>query len=96
MIISVASGNMKDILSGHWYVSDTRYGTLVHASLGAGRENSGKLVATVRQQAIVRGKPVVEMGETPAGLEIRKLWGLIVERLQPIARELKEYKDASI
>jgi hypothetical protein len=54
------------------------------------------LVATVRQQAIVRGKPVVEMGETPAGLEIRKLWGLIVERLQPIARELKEYKDASI
>ncbi len=42
---------MVDRLAGHWYVSDTRYGPLVHARLGAGQENSGKLVAVVRQRA---------------------------------------------
>jgi MinD superfamily P-loop ATPase len=42
---------MVDRLAGHWYLSDTRYGPLVHARLGAGQENSGKLVAVVRQRA---------------------------------------------
>jgi MinD superfamily P-loop ATPase len=42
---------MVDTLAGHWHLSDTRYGPLVHASLGAGQENSGKLVAVVRQHA---------------------------------------------
>jgi MinD superfamily P-loop ATPase len=42
---------MVDTLAGHWYVSDTRYGPLVHARLDAGQENSGKLVAVVRQKA---------------------------------------------
>ena len=42
---------MKENLAGHWFVSDTRYGPLVHAQLGVAQENSGKLVATVRQQA---------------------------------------------
>lgn len=42
---------MKDCMSGHWYVSDTAYGPLVHARLGIAQENSGKLVALVRQQA---------------------------------------------
>jgi MinD superfamily P-loop ATPase len=42
---------MKENLAGHWFISDTRYGTLVHARLGITQENSGKLVATVRQQA---------------------------------------------
>ncbi len=42
---------MKDRLSGHWFISDTRYGQLVHARLGIAQENSGKLVALVRQQA---------------------------------------------
>jgi MinD superfamily P-loop ATPase len=42
---------MKENLVGHWLISDTRYGTLVHARLGIARENSGKLVALVRQQA---------------------------------------------
>jgi len=42
---------MVDTLAGHWYVSDTRFGPLVHARLGAGQENSGKLVAVVRQKA---------------------------------------------
>jgi MinD superfamily P-loop ATPase len=42
---------MKENLAGHWFVSDTRYGAMVHARLGVGGENSGKLVAQVRQKA---------------------------------------------
>ena len=42
---------MRENLAGHWFISDTRYGPLVHARLGIAQENSGKLVATVRQQA---------------------------------------------
>jgi len=50
-ICPVEAITMKERMSGHWFVSDTRYGTLVHARLGIAQENSGKLVAVVRQQA---------------------------------------------
>lgn len=36
---------------GEWYVSDTRFGPLVHAALDTRAENSGKLVTTVRKEA---------------------------------------------
>ncbi len=42
---------MKDNMAGYWFISETRYGTLVHARLGITQENSGKLVAVVRQNA---------------------------------------------
>lgn len=42
---------MKENMAGQWFVSDTKYGPLVHARLGITQENSGKLVAAVRQQA---------------------------------------------
>jgi len=42
---------MEENLSGHWFISETKYGLLVHARLGIAQENSGKLVALVRQQA---------------------------------------------
>ena len=42
---------MENNLSGEWFVSDTKYGPLVHARLGIAQENSGKLVALVRQEA---------------------------------------------
>ncbi len=42
---------MKENLAGYWFISDTKYGPLVHARLGIAQENSGKLVATVRQQS---------------------------------------------
>jgi len=42
---------MKENLSGCWFISETRYGPLVHARLGVAQENSGKLVAVVRQKA---------------------------------------------
>jgi MinD superfamily P-loop ATPase len=43
--------SMQDNLAGHWFISDTRYGPLVRARLGIAQENSGKLVALVRQKA---------------------------------------------
>ncbi len=36
---------------GEWFISQTRFGPMVHARLNPGEENSGKLVAHVRQQA---------------------------------------------
>ncbi len=36
---------------GEWFVSDTRFGPMVHARLGIAEENSGKLVTLVRQKA---------------------------------------------
>jgi MinD superfamily P-loop ATPase len=43
--------DFPDRLCGEWFVSKTRFGTLIHARLGIGAENSGKLVSTVRGQA---------------------------------------------
>lgn len=42
---------MEENLVGHWFISDTNYGPLVHARLGIAQENSGKLVNVVRQKA---------------------------------------------
>jgi MinD superfamily P-loop ATPase len=43
--------DLRENRSGEWYVSDTRFGPLVHARLGIAEENSGKLVAQVRKIA---------------------------------------------
>jgi len=42
---------MVDCRAGDWFVAATSYGPLVYARLGIAQENSGKLVALVRQQA---------------------------------------------
>ena len=42
---------MQENLSGEWFISDTRFGPMVHARLGIAEENSGKLVSLVRQKA---------------------------------------------
>lgn len=34
-----------------WFVSQTRFGPLVHAQMGAGEENSGRLVTEIRKKA---------------------------------------------
>ena len=36
---------------GQWFVSDTRFGPMVHARLGIAEENSGRLVALIREEA---------------------------------------------
>jgi MinD superfamily P-loop ATPase len=43
---------MEEAFSGDWFVSDTPYGPFVHARLGIGEENSGKLVTVVRKKAM--------------------------------------------
>lgn len=43
--------NMEDCLSGHWYISDTKYGPMIYAKLGIAEENSGLLVSAVRKTA---------------------------------------------
>ena len=41
---------MVDTINGRWFISSTRAGKMVHARLGIGEDNSGKLVTLVRQQ----------------------------------------------
>ena len=58
-------------LCGVWMLSETRCGPMVHARLGAAAENSGKLVATVRQEARrvakERGLPLI-ITDGPPGI----------------------------
>ncbi|KHD08941.1 (4Fe-4S)-binding protein [Candidatus Thiomargarita nelsonii] len=42
---------MEDSVNGEWFISETPFGKLVHARLGIGEDNSGKLVSLVRRQA---------------------------------------------
>jgi MinD superfamily P-loop ATPase len=42
---------LAPVVSGEWYVSETRHGPLVHARLRPAGENSGKLVTIVRTRA---------------------------------------------
>lgn len=37
--------------NNHWFVSETRLGKMVHAKMGPGEENSGKLVSRIREKA---------------------------------------------
>jgi MinD superfamily P-loop ATPase len=41
----------KDTVNGQWFISDTRFGPMVHARLRPGQENSGKLVSLIRKEA---------------------------------------------
>lgn len=36
---------------GEWYLSETRFGPMVHARLGIAEENSGKLVSLIRKES---------------------------------------------
>lgn len=47
---------LNENLSGEWFISDTRFGPLVHAKLGIAEENSGKLVSLVRRNAQLIGE----------------------------------------
>lgn len=42
---------LEENISGEWFISNTKYGPLVHAKLGIAEENSGKIVSQVRQAA---------------------------------------------
>ncbi|HEQ60023.1 MAG TPA: (4Fe-4S)-binding protein, partial [Firmicutes bacterium] len=47
---------MHEVESGRLFESSTAYGPMVHAALEPGRENSGKLVTSVRDTALERAK----------------------------------------
>lgn len=47
---------MEQQQEGHWFRSATPFGELLHAELFPGRENSGKLVTLVKQQARLRAE----------------------------------------
>ena len=47
---------MIPAVSGDWYVSDTEMGEFIHARLRIGAENSGKLVALLREKARQRAE----------------------------------------
>ncbi len=51
----------KPSVNGQWFISDTDYGSMVHARLGTAEENSGKLVTLVRSQA----KTIAEKENAP-------------------------------
>ncbi|MCP4651333.1 MAG: P-loop NTPase [PVC group bacterium] len=50
-ICPVKAITMQDNLSGEWFISETKYGPMVHAKLGIAEENSGKLVTLVKKQS---------------------------------------------
>ncbi len=41
----------EEKICGQWFASDTRFGQMIHARLGIAEENSGRLVALVREEA---------------------------------------------
>ncbi len=42
--------DFEEAINGQWFVSDTRFGPMVHAKLGIAEENSGKLVSLIRKE----------------------------------------------
>jgi len=50
-ICKVNAIKMKENISGEWFISDTKYGPFVHARLGIAEDNSGKLVAKIKEEA---------------------------------------------
>ena len=51
LVCPVGAVAFEDKVCGHAYISETRFGPMVHAYLKPGMENSGKLVTLVRQTA---------------------------------------------
>lgn len=50
-ICPVGAIKMEENLAGEWFISETRFGPMVHAKLGIAEENSGKLVSLLRKKA---------------------------------------------
>jgi MinD superfamily P-loop ATPase len=50
-VCPVAAITSERSSNNYWFVSDSRFGPFVHAKMGPGEENSGKLVSEVRRRA---------------------------------------------
>ena len=42
--------DFDEAINGQWFISETRFGPMVHAKLGIAEENSGKLVSLIRKE----------------------------------------------
>jgi MinD superfamily P-loop ATPase len=51
LVCPVQAISSEAVTNGHWYVSATDFGPMVHARLGIAEENSGKLVTQVRNHS---------------------------------------------
>ena len=71
LVCPMGAITMVERRAGEWMVSTTEHGPLVHAELEPGRENSGKLVAKVKEEArrvaAAEGWPLV-LGDGPPGI----------------------------
>jgi MinD superfamily P-loop ATPase len=65
----VGAIEFKDAVNGQWFVSETRFGPMVHARLGVAQENSGKLVSLIRKEAkriaVERGSDFIIVDGSP-------------------------------
>ncbi len=50
-VCSTGALEMKEQVSGQWYISKTKYGPFVHAKLGIAEDNTGKLIALIKEKA---------------------------------------------
>ncbi len=50
IVCPTGSIKFKTAINGEWFLSDTRFGPMSHAKLGAAEENSGKLVTLIRNK----------------------------------------------
>jgi MinD superfamily P-loop ATPase len=61
--------DFREEVNGQWFISDTRFGPMVHARLGAAQENSGKLVSLIRKEAkklaLEQGKELIIADGSP-------------------------------
>ena len=55
---------LEEGINGRWFISETRFGPMVHAELFPGEENSGKLVALVRNQAKVLARSQKQVSDS--------------------------------
>ncbi|WP_419779091.1 ATP-binding protein [Maridesulfovibrio sp.] len=57
-VCPVEAVSVSPRLCGQWFRSETRFGQMIHAELGIGEENSGKLVTTVRNASAEVGEEI--------------------------------------
>lgn len=70
LVCPVGAIRSEKNITGRWYVSGTDYGPMVHARLGIAEENSGRLVAQVRNRAgqlVNELKQDLILGDGPPG-----------------------------
>ncbi|MBN2705211.1 MAG: ATP-binding protein [Deltaproteobacteria bacterium] len=63
--------SMVESINGRWFISATRAGKMVHARLGIGEDNSGKLVTLVRRQSrrlALQEKLELQINDGPPGI----------------------------